>query len=557
MGATGMVSATRKRAQQQTQRRQRPPQRAPKDPQQIEAERARKRRIREIQQELLAEMRRNNPRRWGRPGGSSISSAPLPAEVKLELTGVPTLAWRPVSAREVRPVQRPDGLACATQIHGTTQRGDRALTIGLDFGTSSTKVVVGDEAMRSAYAVPLTDGIGPAAYLLPSCLIERGGVYSLDGEGKRHADLKLAMLSNPSDGVACSRVCAYLALVLRSVRAWFFETKQAAYQPYSLLWTLVVGQPSDQASSAQGAALFNSIGLVGWHLAGHEGPITSASAREAWVGRKALPVSDEFEVRVMPELSAQIHGFVSSSHFDARQPNIYLMVDVGAGTVDASLFHVKRTSGAKVSFGLFTHSVEALGAASMHRHRVAWWMHHLSAGGHEGPLITELESLRLPTEFSGGYPASYADYVGGVVAQFSGGAPTPDHTFRQKVRNQVVGGVLYGAWNQNLLTQAAIKDMPYFMCGGGSRHPLFEGLNRDLVYTPGATWLSGKRRQLTVPPNLVAPGLSRSDYDRLSVAYGLSQLNPGDFETVQALVPKVQTPQSTNWGTSYIDKDSC
>jgi hypothetical protein len=549
-----MATATKNRS---PRRQQRSPERPPKDPVLTEAERARKLRIRELQKEFLVEMRRKNPSRWGMSGTAAPAPTRLPKAIKLEVTGVPSLAWWPLSAQALRPVQRADELGRSTQIHGETRRGDRTLTIGLDFGTSSTKVVVGDEAMGAAYAVPLTDGVCPAIYLLPSCLIEHEGVFCLDGQGRRHADLKLAMLSKPTDDVYCARVCAYLALVLRSVRAWLFETKHAAYKHYSLLWTLALGQPSDHASSSAGQDIFKSVGLVAWHLAGMDGPITIAAAHEAWQRRREQAANDEFEVKVMPELSAQIHGFVSSSHFDSRQPNIYLMVDVGAGTVDASLFHVKKVRGAKVSFGLYTHSVEALGAANMHRHRVGWWIQQLAAAGHSGTLRSDLEALRLPTEFSGIYPVSYADYIQGVVAQFSGGAATPDEEFRHQVRNQVVGGVLYGAWKQNLLTQAAIQGMPYFMCGGGSRHPLFGALHSDLARTPGASWLSATRRQLTIPPNLDAPGLAKSDYDRLSVAYGLSQLSPGDFERVHALAPQVATPQVTNWGAGYIDKAHC
>ena len=49
-----------------------------------------------------------------------------------------------------------------------------------------------------------------------------------------------------------------------------------------------------------------------------------------------------------------------------------MMVDVGAGTVDASLFHVKRERG-KWDFEFYTATVEPLGTVNLHRNRLNWW----------------------------------------------------------------------------------------------------------------------------------------------------------------------------------------
>jgi hypothetical protein len=51
--------------------------------------------------------------------------------------------------------------------------------------------------------------------------------------------------------------------------------------------------------------------------------------------------------------------------------------------------------------------------------------------------------------------------------------------------------------------------------------------------------------------------VAHSDYDRLSVAYGLSQLNPGTFERVVALKPKVFASEETDWNTVAVDKSVC
>lgn len=480
------------------------------------------------------------------------------------------LGWTPDDLGASEPVVRSEALGALLAPPGARSGPARELVMGLDFGTSSTKVVIADRTMNAAYAVPFMDSVGVASYLLPSALMETAqGVYALAGFGKRHADLKLAMLSSLFNEEACARVCAFLALTIRQARAWLYEAKGDQYLRADILWTLAIGQPADQAASKHHRQHFECLGKVAWYLAGSSGAIGVRAALIAWRQRTELDVGDEVEVRPMAELSAQIHGFVSSSHFDPRLPNIYLLVDVGAGTVDASVFRVRKDRGGTVSFDFFTHAVELLGAANLNRARLTWWQAQLrdvqrrlqpgnrALAARLDGLVGELARLKLPTEFRGRYPNSFSGYVKGVRVGFEGGAKSPDEHFYQQVRNQVAGKVLYGAWKQKLLTQEAVRGMPFFLCGGGGRHPFYAALKSRLQKTDGCTWLNAKPRELALPTNINAPGVAHADYDRLSVAYGLSQLNPGTFERVVALEPKVPTLVGTDWNTLTVDKSVC
>ena len=480
------------------------------------------------------------------------------------------LGWQPDDLGSNEPVTRDEALGALLGPPDAKAGPARELVIGLDFGTSSTKVVVADRTMNAAYAVPFMDSVGVASYLLPSALLETAGsLYALSGPGKRHADLKLSMLSDLADERACSRVCAFLALTIRHVRAWLYDSKGDQYLRAEILWTLAIGQPADQAASEHHRRHFEHLAKVAWRLAGDDGPVGVDAALRTWRQRAELDLDDELEVRPMAELSAQIHGFVSSSHFDVRQPNIYLLVDVGAGTVDASLFHVQKDRGGTVSFDFFTHAVELLGAANLNRARLAWWQGQLrdvqgllEPGNDQladriADTVAELERMKLPTEFRGRYPESYRSYVKGVEVGFEGGAESPDDCFYRQVRNQVAGKVLYGAWKQQLLTQEAVRGMPFFLCGGGGRHPFYAALKSRLQKTDGCTWLNAIPRELALPTNISAPGVAHGDYDRLSVAYGLSQLNPGAFNRVVALKPKVSDFEGTDWNTVAVDKSVC
>lgn len=491
--------------------------------------------------------------------------------IELRLSDQVQLAWAAEGLVPAEPCRRDARLGSMLCPPDCMPESARELVMGLDFGTSATKVVVADRSLKVGFAVPLVESVGLASYILPSAVVEMAdGTYALSGEGKRHADLKLAMLANISDEVACSKVCAFLALVIRSVRAWLYESKRDQYLKADILWTLALGQPLDPEGAAKYQDHFEHLALVAWALAGRQGAVSVSNALETWECRNELNLADELEVRVMAELSAQIHGFVSSSNFDPRYRNIYLMVDVGAGTVDASLFRVHKEGGGAVGFSLFTHSVRPLGAANLHRHRLDWWILRIQLLMQQGIgglgeaglsrlslLLAGLEKQRVPTEFRGAYPASYRDYVNGLSVSFSGGAKSPDEEFNALVLNQVAGQVLYGAWKQQLLEQDDVRGMPFFLCGGGARHQFYSRLKSELQHTPNCTWLSASPRALTLPKDINAPGVSVADYDRLSVAYGLSQLNPGSFKRVSALRPRVKADQESNWISSTADKSAC
>lgn len=503
----------------------------------------------------------------GRTTVPKQTSAPsISLVISAEITG----GWVPDDHAAGQPIQRDDALGARLAPPKNKTGPGRELVMGLDFGTSSTKVFLADQSLNLGYAVPLVEAIGVNSYLLPSAMVEsEDGCYGLSGNGCRHADLKLAMLENMTDETACARVCAFLALVIRSTRAWLYETKSDQYLRADILWTLALGQPANPDESERCRVHFEQLAKVAWALAAKKGLIRADVAQRTWRRREQLDLGDELEVRAMAELSAQIHGFVSSSHFDARQPNVYLMVDVGAGTVDASLFRVRKDAGGVVSFTLFTDSVELLGAANFNRYRMGWWQSQLGnaaeklssqdarRAGLALAVKDGLERLKLPTEYRGRYPDEYSSYVKGVEVHYQGGARSPDAEYFSKVLQQVSGQVLYGAWKQSLLSQDAVKNMPFFLCGGGARHSFYTKLKEEVQQTPNCSWLSAKPRELVLPANIVAPGLTVGDYDRLSVAYGLSQLSLGEYKRVSALKPVATIQQQNDWISSTADKSAC
>jgi hypothetical protein len=84
----------------------------------------------------------------------------------------------------------------------------------------------------------------------------------------------------------------------------------------------------------------------------------------------------------------------------------------------------------------------------------------------------------------------------------------------------------------------------------------YHRLEDELRNFPGCSWLAAKSRTLEIPKDLIAPGLAREDYDRLSVAYGLSFLDVGKIVKSVPL-PIVPVPEERSWQYSdrFISKD--
>ena len=76
---------------------------------------------------------------------------------------------------------------------------ERDIVIGLDFGTSCTKAVIGDDVVQAAYAVPFGDFAQDGyPFLLPARLfVERDGTMGLGAGEYRITGLKSKILEDP------------------------------------------------------------------------------------------------------------------------------------------------------------------------------------------------------------------------------------------------------------------------------------------------------------------------------------------------------------------------
>ena len=508
----------------------------------------------------LLDRRSASPPRYLHLRDATPLPAPAPDVVTLAFSPNASMDWQGGSPVTSSLFRQPADLGRLVSMATGKGAGVREVVLGFDFGTSSSKVVVGDRALRQAYAVPFRDAVGIDTFLLPARLYEDLGSYSLHGGLVALTDLKLSLMASPGDPMCQERVVAYLALAIREVRGWLFSVHAETYAKTQVLWSLALGQPADQATPGALTQLFKRLATVAWALAGSAGEITTRLCAKSLQEANDSGDADQdqgLEVIVMPEIAAQIFGFVSSNQFDAKDRNIYLIADVGAGTVDSCLFRVVPGRGGSWSFEVYTAAVEPTGVMNLHRHRVAWWQRELKRYPQGVDLGMQFEAIKLATEHQSHIPDSFEGYVKGVTAGFSGRAVGPDRDFfTSRLMAQVKGRTLHRAFSQGLLPQQDLSGVPFFLCGGGSRLGFYQACHETLSQTTGTglTWLSARKRELAIPNGLRADGLKRGDFDRLSVAYGLSMMNLANVAAATPM-PRLSPEPSDQWRSHYVDKD--
>lgn len=488
-----------------------------------------------------------------------MAAVPKPAPRTTHIVSVSETAAFALSLRTPKPtplLPSFDRIGRATQCHSDRIDDKRQVVLGLDFGTSSVKVVIGDDGLEKAFAVPFCKARGINRFLLPSRLYQTEGVFSL-GEGTHvHRDLKLSLLASPADSVLQQRVIAFLALVIRRARGWLFSEQAAAYKRTGIVWKLAVGLPAAQHLETPLSKLFERLSLAAWIVAGSSSDVSVAVIETAL--DKAHPGSttvEDVEITVVPEIAAQIYGFVASSSFDKKAANIYLMADVGAGTVDSALFRVKPAKGGRWDFEFYTAVVEPNGVSNLHRDRVNWWTEELTKVHAPPHLLDDLAASKLIVDQQISAPASFREYFGGVQVKVEAGVKTPDELFfKEKVLAQVQGKTFWRTWKNNHLSKVQLTNVPFFMCGGGVLMEFYRALESGLASMSGYTWLKAERWVMATPMDLVGDGVAGDEYDRLSVAYGLSRLEIGKI--VKALPPPiVDVPPVDTWRDNYIGKD--
>ncbi|WP_368622620.1 hypothetical protein [Paraburkholderia sp. BR13444] len=445
------------------------------------------------------------------------------------------------------------------------------LIVGLDFGTSSTKVVVRDAyAATSIFPVQLCgQRSGIESFLLPSRIFKTGSVYSLQHGTEKISDLKLSLLNcsaaSPVDEF--NDCCAFLALVIRRTRAWFLTEHRDIYSRHALNWKLNLGLPARSYENTEIVQLFRRLAWAAANLAGDSEAtdVTLEKASEWRIRSHEMAKLDsalqspptEFgcnDVDVVPEVSAQLQGFMTAARWDWRNRPIMMLVDVGAGTVDSALFHVRAPDNGHGQLTFYSSKVEQNGVMNLHRARVASLNEMLPCGEDHQEAREYLRLISQPTDRLRPIPETIDQYLPGYQEADAG----IDTSFRiDRYRRQVASCIRDAKVGKGISAGQLVR-VPLLLCGGGSRMRFYGSIDQLINNTPG--WdLSVELMKLPVPSDLADSGWHGEEFDRLSVAYGLSLSGDGD-RSLGKIVRAIEVPDAENYrpkdaGDCYVSKD--
>ncbi len=405
------------------------------------------------------------------------------------------------------------------------------LVIGLDFGTSFSKVVVGEARVR--YAVPFKKhAIGKSTLLLPSalCVLPGPEKCRLGIKERRYTlydNLKMPLIERDFSDEVQLRVAAYLALVFRHTRQWLFNTHGRIYGGRKIEWFVNVGLPTDSYDDEELTSVYRRIVRGAWHSSMIPGDVTLQTVRDSLERASALsdrgmvteegvePFLQGDRVSAFPEFVAQLAGYVRSP---LRRDGLHVMVDVGGGTLDVTVFNVHQDDDEDV-YPIFARRVVPLGvrnlllARSQKLHRVF------------GEKYSPFDDLPSDADFRKRF---------GITEEELGEANKP---FRTEVLRAITDQLWYtkkerypGAPQWSLGLTLYGEPVPGFFGGGGALSEFYADLLRKFEEKPPPYRVSS--RQLPIPSNLEAPGMTSTDYARLAVAYGLS-FDPYDIGQVR------------------------
>jgi hypothetical protein len=288
------------------------------------------------------------------------------------------------------------------------------------------------------------------------------------------------IVPNLAGGLGATRTdaaAAFLAFVIRFTRGWLYANRPAVFRRRQPIWFVNVGLPAASFDNLALLSAYRRVAAAALSLSNFQGPITIEKTQLLLTERHVLgaagsPVDAEgLGIAVIPETAAEAAGFAKSTN---RAPGLYLLVDVGAMTLDACAFRLGQRTSMEDLYALLAAQVHPLGADAHH-----WF---LSQGKTEAGFVQQADrALREVVWGAKRNRDPYAD-----------------------------------CWKPG-------NDLPVFLVGGGAQNHLHRRIVAALH-----PWLRRHVRnegmrllELPIPINIELP-LPLSDFARLAVAWGLS-----------------------------------
>jgi hypothetical protein len=403
-------------------------------------------------------------------------------------------------------------------------------TVGLDFGTSSTKVIVRFpyEPGTPAVAIPAPNHCRCEGnlYLWQTVLwIRSDGQFIAWPETGTRAlySLKQGIVGGKPDALIEKRTdadleitrseaaTAFLAFVISYVRGWLHTYRPKLFRGRDAVWFVNVGLPAANFDNGPLLCNYRRIASAAFLMASFGGPLNLAVAKrflrdeKVEASAKSEQMAQKLGVAIVPETAAEATGFIKSTR---SAPGLYLMIDVGAMTLDVCTFRFWNPDPGQNQYSLFTAQVRPLGVEAFH-----WF---IQQGKEEKNFAYQCDRCMYQVVW---------------------------HT---KVKRTP----MEACWTKG-------NSLPVFLVGGGSKNELH--LQRVKGLSP---WLKEhsqndgiKLLELPTPANIDLPE-PVNGFHRLAVAWGLSY-PPTEIGIIRtpSKIPDVPPLPIRDWRRQFVSKD--
>ena len=412
-----------------------------------------------------------------------------------------------------------------------------SVTLGLDLGTSCTKVVWRDEEADRAYALCFGDHSNILEdYLLPSVVAFDGtrfaGGNDIEELIKRHpkaerfSNFKMCLACVNSAESSCNLqrcplshwrpilskqiseeeaveiiATLHLAKVL-SVSKELVKRRLVADGVHApIRWSVNMAAPVEHMGDTAVLSAFLRVLKIGWLMADifdeQRGPRELDDLLDCYRTARHLAEKRTLDCFVIPEVGAEVMSMCLSR---AARDGLYAFIDVGAGTLDASFFRL-HFSGDNSQLSFYAAGVIKAGAAHLESiasrqlaERAIGWFRNLKENGStpDGDGFLEPDEAKAFLKRAGTW---LSEEVETGVRQVSAAG------FKKEMNHD--------EWKRLVLV----------LGGGGATIPIYKEASKRAVEQLAP---QVRVEQLPVPKDMNMQGLPPSVFHRFAVAYGLS-----------------------------------
>lgn len=261
--------------------------------------------------------------------------------------------------------------------------------IGLDFGASSSKVIVRlpYEPGQPTVAVPAPGYCRSSdhPYLWQTVVwVHRSGAFAAYPERRAQTlqNLKQGIMgSSPmapvssdlqgeNDATRLDAVAAYLGCVIRYVKGWLLRNRPAWFRGRRPSWLLNLGLAAAWYDEKDLFRTYRKAAATALTLANSGDAVTVETIRAhqedeavARAVQSERSAQEELGIAVIPETAAAATGFAKSPDCAT---GLYLMVDVGSMTLDVCTFRLNRNREGRDQYPLLRADVRPLGVEAFH-----------------------------------------------------------------------------------------------------------------------------------------------------------------------------------------------